>query len=98
MKKNQKTNSVGSCVPHDRNGRVVLVGTYRGDQLTKWRGWYNYPVSGNGEWGTGNGAAQNAKKGRARTPAAPPVGRDAPIAPQTASELVTNCDLKHGMR
>ena len=25
--------------------RVVLVGTYRGDQLTKWRGWYNYPIS-----------------------------------------------------
>ena len=25
--------------------RVVLVGTYRGDQLTKWHGWYNYPVS-----------------------------------------------------
>ena len=27
-------------------GRVVLVGTYKGDQLTKWRGWYNYPISG----------------------------------------------------
>ena len=26
-------------------GHVVLVGTYKGDQLTKWRGWYNYPVS-----------------------------------------------------
>ena len=26
-------------------GRIVLVGTYKGDQLTKWRGWYNYPVS-----------------------------------------------------
>ena len=25
--------------------RVVLVGTYKGDQLTRWRGWYNYPVS-----------------------------------------------------
>ena len=25
--------------------RVVLVGTYRGDQLAKWRGWYNYPIS-----------------------------------------------------
>ena len=24
---------------------IVLVGTYKGDQLTKWRGWYNYPVS-----------------------------------------------------
>ena len=27
------------------NGKVVLVGTYKGDQLTKWRGWYNYPIS-----------------------------------------------------
>lgn len=25
--------------------RVVLVATYKGDQLTKWRGWYNYPIS-----------------------------------------------------
>ena len=24
---------------------IVLVGTYKGDQLTDWRGWYNYPVS-----------------------------------------------------
>ena len=26
-------------------GRRVLVGTYKGDQLTDWRGWYNYPIS-----------------------------------------------------
>ena len=25
--------------------RMVLVGTYKGDQLTKWRDWYNYPIS-----------------------------------------------------
>lgn len=25
--------------------RVVLVGTYKGDQLTAWPGWYNYPIS-----------------------------------------------------
>lgn len=30
----------GETVP-----RVVLVGTYKGEQLTKWRGWYNYPIS-----------------------------------------------------
>ncbi len=29
----------------DASGRMVLVGTYKGDQLTKWRGWYNYPIS-----------------------------------------------------
>ena len=23
---------------------IVLVGTYKGDQLTKWHGWYNYPI------------------------------------------------------
>ena len=28
-------------------GRVVLVGTYKGDQLSRWRGWYNYPISDN---------------------------------------------------
>ena len=28
-------------------GKVVLVGTYKGDQLTAWRGWYNYPISDN---------------------------------------------------
>ena len=25
--------------------RCVLVGTYKGEQLTAWRGWYNYPIS-----------------------------------------------------
>ena len=24
----------------DASGRIVLVGTYKGDQLTQWRGWY----------------------------------------------------------
>ena len=27
------------------SGRVVLVGTYKGDQLAKWRGWYNWPLT-----------------------------------------------------
>ena len=31
--------------PKARDSCVVLVGTYRGDQLAKWRGWYNCPVS-----------------------------------------------------
>ena len=43
--KNAKTErrgvSHGKC---EASGRIVLVGTYKGDQLTKWRGWYNYPV------------------------------------------------------
>ena len=25
--------------------KYVLVGTYKGDQLTRWRGWYNYPIT-----------------------------------------------------
>ena len=28
----------------ESNGRVILVGTYKGDQLAKWPGWYNYPI------------------------------------------------------
>ena len=24
---------------------IILVGTYKGDQLNSWRGWYNYPIS-----------------------------------------------------
>ena len=36
--------------------RCVLVGTYKGNQLEDWSGWYNYPIdTGNGELGTGNG-------------------------------------------
>ena len=35
-------------VSHGRgDAHAVLVGTYKGDQLKKWRGWYNYPVSDN---------------------------------------------------
>ena len=35
-------------VSHEKceaSNRFVLVGTYKGDQLTRWRGWYNYPIS-----------------------------------------------------
>ena len=45
--KQQVRKSVKANV-HGSNGsanRIVLVGTYKGDQLTKWRGWYNYPIS-----------------------------------------------------
>ena len=31
--------------PVEAQKRVVLVGTYKGDQLTAWPGWYNYPIS-----------------------------------------------------
>ena len=51
MKKNQTNTTrrhpqreVGA--PPPKSQRYVLVGTYKGDQLAKWRGWYNYPISG----------------------------------------------------
>jgi len=37
----QKPRKIAAAEPR----RYVLVGTYRGDQLTGWRGWYNYPIS-----------------------------------------------------
>ena len=45
--KQQVRKSVTANV-HGSNGsanRIVLVGTYKGDQLTAWRGWYNYPIA-----------------------------------------------------
>ena len=53
----KKSKSRQRVVSHDEcgaHGRIVLVGTYKGNQLTDWRGWYNYPL-GKGELGTGNG-------------------------------------------
>ena len=44
--KKAKTEQCG--VSHEKceaSNRFVLVATYKGDQLTKWRGWYNYPIS-----------------------------------------------------
>lgn len=32
--------SHGKCDAH-----TVLAGTYKDEQLTDWRGWYNYPIS-----------------------------------------------------
>ncbi|MBQ7190373.1 MAG: DNA (cytosine-5-)-methyltransferase [Kiritimatiellae bacterium] len=42
-KSKRKTNSAKPAIIQAK--RIVLVGTYKGDQLTKWRGWYNYPIS-----------------------------------------------------
>ena len=36
--------------------RFVLVGTYKSDQLTKWRGWYNYPISSDDKIGAEDAA------------------------------------------
>lgn len=39
--KNLKTKNPGKS---EAKERIVLVATYKGDQLTKWPGWYNYPI------------------------------------------------------
>ncbi|MGN0847193.1 MAG: hypothetical protein ACI4RA_07400, partial [Kiritimatiellia bacterium] len=44
-KKAETARSGVSQGTHEAAGRVVLVGTYKGDQLSKWSGWYNYPIS-----------------------------------------------------
>lgn len=75
----KKENTGRSGVSHDKREaarRVVLVGTYKGDQLTKWRGWYNYPISDD------DLAAKSAKGTK--------VGRDDPIAPQSSANLSTS--------
>ena len=44
--KKAKTEQRG--VSHEKceaSNRFVLVGTYKGDQLTDWCGWYNYPIT-----------------------------------------------------
>ena len=55
-------------------GRRVLVGTYKGDQLSKWRGWYNYPVSDEDFSHVEHAERVDGERGngRARSPSAPP--------------------------
>lgn len=36
--------SEGIKLPTEARKRCVLIGTYKGDQLTKWKGFYNYPI------------------------------------------------------
>jgi len=36
-----KTSSENQSQP----AKIILVGTYKGDQLKRWSGWYNYPIS-----------------------------------------------------
>ena len=49
--------------------KVVLVGTYKGKQLERWPGYYNYPIeAGSRERGIGNGRAFSMKPTSAETP------------------------------
>lgn len=41
-KNSRKTKEAQQVAPEV--SRIVLVGTYKGDQLKKWHGWYNYPI------------------------------------------------------
>ena len=43
--------------------RVVLVGTYKGDQLTEWRGWYNYLISDKDKIAVADAAMETATNG-----------------------------------
>lgn len=58
-KQDQQTNNEADEVV---SRRVVLVGTYKGDQLTRWRGWYNYPI------GDDDFSCKGRKGGRAGSP------------------------------
>ena len=43
MSKRQKATEIEPMENAEK--RFVLVGTYKDDQLTRWRGWYNWPIS-----------------------------------------------------
>ncbi len=68
-KKRQRGVSQAKC---ETSGRIVLVGTYKGDQLTDWRGWYNYPLT------SVKCKVESVKSedGRARSPSAPQLPAD----------------------
>ncbi len=69
-KKRQRGVSQAKC---ETSGRIVLVGTYKGDQLTDWRGWYNYPISD-----SDFSRVEHVERvdGRARSPSAPQLPAD----------------------
>ena len=69
-KSRQRDVSQAKC---ETSGRIVLVGTYKGDQLTNWRGWYNYPISDNDF-----SRVEHVERvdGRARSPSAPQLPAD----------------------
>ena len=54
--KTAKNGRRGVSHGNEAAGRIVLVGTYKGDQLTKWRGWYNYPIADEDQIGAGDAA------------------------------------------
>lgn len=61
-----KTEKQAKTVGKTAQRRVVLIGTYRGDQLKDWPGWYCWPLD------AGESHAKSAKSAK--------TGRDAPNA------------------
>lgn len=45
MKRREATRNSISNENQKNPRQTVLVGAYKGEQLTEWRGWYNYPIS-----------------------------------------------------
>lgn len=43
-------------------GKIVLVGTYKGDQLTRWRGWYCWPLDEISAAKNAKGAKENSHR------------------------------------
>ena len=56
MKKLTTKPCTASREGNDAKERIVLVATYKGEQLTKWRGWYNYPISDDDKIGVDDAA------------------------------------------
>ena len=45
IKKKSRNTKSNPSVSTETGAGVVLVGTYKGDQLSRWHGWYNYPIT-----------------------------------------------------
>ena len=56
MKNLKKKQNAAQRGKRETKERIVLVATYKGDLLTKWRGWYNYPISDADKIGVDNAA------------------------------------------
>ena len=67
VKKDKSRQRGVSQAKSETSRRIVLVGTYKGDQLTDWRGWYNYPVTSE----KCKAESVKSENGRARSPSAP---------------------------
>lgn len=58
-KKNLAEDLAEQTASEAKEKRFVLVGTYKGDQLTRWSGWYNYPISDKDDIDEANAAKIN---------------------------------------